>query len=525
MSDYKIKKTAFHHFLPWLLLSAWLLAACQMVTPPREKLQATRTAVSPTLGEEDPMLLPAPTPTGDAAAPMPQLTPPPEGPPALTVWVNETSPVHQQHLEQMANAFGAAEGVSVEIRLVAPALLPELVETAVVSDAYELPDLLLHPLAYSAGWAERGILNGEAAAAALSELDAGTFQAEALALAAGTNGDNIVALPSDGAPQLIIYRRDWFEEADLAPPDTFQRMLTAAETTFDPEQLIAGFVIPTESNLVTTHQAFEHMALANGCHLVDEVGEVQLLSEPCRQALNFYYTIVHNYSPIGVQTETSTRNAYLEGRAGLVIAGPDLLPLLAGLNEAAPPTCPECEADPAFLAANSGVLTTLAGPQGTPTAFSAMTMLGITSAADPETAVAFARYWFNEGYESWFSIEPERKIPLRQGTISNPTQFIEAWENASLAGGRQTLADLYGEDLVTQMQESAATTERWGIPRGYGSLVTTLYEELTFSVVLQEMLSGYFDTEKTLFEAYNRVIDLIPNYPYDRVELTPTATP
>jgi multiple sugar transport system substrate-binding protein len=207
------------------------------------------------------------------------------------------------------------------------------------------------------------------------------------------------------------------------------------------------------------------------------------------------------------------------------MAGPDLLPLLAGLSEAFRPTCPECAAEPGFLAANSGVLTMLTGPQGTPTAFSTMRMLGITSAADRETAVAFARYWFNEGYEPWLSVEPERKIPLRQGTTSEPTRFSDAWAAAPLGDGEQTLADLYGEALPSQMQESVAAAARWGIPRGYGSLVTTLYEELTFAVVLQEMLSGYFDTEATLFEAYNRVIDLIPNYPYDRVERTPTATP
>jgi hypothetical protein len=51
-----------------------------------------------------------------------------------------------------------------------------------------------------------------------------------------------------------------------------------------------------------------------------------------------------------------------------------------------------------------------------------------------------------------------------------------------------------------------------------------LYENLTFSVVLQEMLSGYFNTTKTIQEAANRVIELIPNYQFT-VEPTPTPAP
>jgi hypothetical protein len=45
----------------------------------------------------------------------------------------------------------------VELRQVEPMLLPELVNTAVLSNT--LPDLLLYPIAYSAGWGERGIFN------------------------------------------------------------------------------------------------------------------------------------------------------------------------------------------------------------------------------------------------------------------------------------------------------------------------------------------------------------------------------
>ena len=59
--------------------------------------------------------------------------------------------------------------------------------------------------------------------------------------------------------------------------------------------------------------------------------------------------------------------------------------------------------------------------------FGTFNSLGITSTADEETAVLFATYWFNEGYAQWLAVDSERKVPMRQGTPDNPTQYLDAW--------------------------------------------------------------------------------------------------
>jgi hypothetical protein len=88
-----------------------------------------------------------------------------------------------------------------------------------------------------------------------------------------------------------------------------------------------------------------------------------------------------------------------------------------------------------------------------------------------------------------------------------------------LGESEQSLSDIYGADLVEQLRDGVAAAPRWGFRQGYGALMTDVYEELIFSIVLQEMLSGYFGPQQTLLEATNRVIALIPNYQF------PTATP
>jgi multiple sugar transport system substrate-binding protein len=503
-----------------MLLLILSTSACQMMgEPPRLATATARAALTPTPTSE-PLTLALANPTLIAQA----ATPPPgaDPNPSLTVWVNETSPEHETAVRQIATGFSNAAGVDVSVRFVDLALLPTLVETAVVSATYDLPDIILHPLAYTVGWAEQGILNVAAADAAVDQIGRDTFDPDALALV-DVNGQT-AALPSDGYHQILLYRQDWFAERGLETPDNYAAMLAAAEAIYNREELLSGFVIPTESNLITTHQAFEHLAAANGCQLINEEGEVTLLEPACRAALEFYYSIVHQFSPIGVQTDTSARNAYLEGRTGMIMASPRLLPMLAGLHPEHRPTCAECAANPEHLAENSGIITTLQGAGDTAANFGEITYLGITSAADEATAVAFADYWFNEGYETWLAVESERKTPMRWGDATTPDRFIAAWGTQPLSGSDRSLTDIFSPEVVTRLREGVADSARWGFRQGHGGVMAPLYEELVFSVVLQEMLSGYFNTQKTLYEAYQRVVEQLPDYAFP-IAAEPTPEP
>lgn len=487
------------------LFTLLLLTGCGLANPPRLATATAQAAFTPTPSPE-PMILTVATPTAVPGT-TPNAPPPQAEPnPSITVWVNETSDAHEAMLDEMAADFSAQYSVDVEMVLVSPQILPDLVNTAVLSDT--LPDIILHPLEYSVGWAERGVFDVNANAEALAQLGPDSFNQDALALVQTSSGQP-AALPNSGYHQLIIYRTDWFAQRNLGVPNSFAALSAAAQATTDRDNLVAGFVVPTESNLVTTQQIFEQMALSTGCQLVDETGELKLLEPACAEAFNFYYSIINQNSPIGVQTDTSARNAYLAGRTGLIMGPPSLLPQLAGLDPTAPPRCSECAAAPDYLAQNSGFVTAINGAE-----FGNINLLGITTGADRETAVLFATYWFNEGYNQWLSVDPERKVPMRLGTQSAPRQFIDAWGNQPLAGSSQTLASLYGEEVVAALRDGIATTGRWGLPQGQGELITTLYEELTLSIVLQEMLSGYFSTDTSIIEAYNRTIELIPNYAF-----------
>lgn len=511
------RRALFHLRLVFGLLilpAVVALAACgvDLTNPPR-LATATARAAAPPPATPAPLILPAPTSTGEAVT-VPQAVAPVTGV-ELTIWVNEQSPEHEAMLDELAAEFADRTGTNVAVQLIAPARLPELVNTAVLSGT--LPDLILHPVEHTAGWVANGALDAAAANEVIDRLGRDTFDPAALELLA-VDGQT-AAIPSDGYHQLLLYRADWFADRGLRPPDTYAAMATAAERIFDQEAIISGLVIPTESNLVTTHQAFEQIALANGCRLIDEAGEVTILDAACAAALEHYYTTINRFSPTGVQTDTSARNALLAGRTGMIVTSPAILPDLAGLNPAAMPSCPECqegEDGVNYLARNVGVLTEIrgSGAGATPTAFGNVTALGITTVADREAAQAFAEFWFEEGYERWLAINPERKVPMRLGTAGAPRRYIDTWGAQPLAGSDISLTDIYGAETVARLRDGIAAAPRWGIREGHGALLSRLYEEFTISIVLQEMLSGYFPPTETLQEAYRRTIQLIPNYAF-----------
>ena len=72
------------------------------------------------------------------------------------------------------------------------------------------------------------------------------------------------------------------------------------------------------------------MALANGCQLVDDGGNVALNSPQCQEAFNFYGPMMKDSSVSGNQDADTTRATYFAGDAAMRIWSSFLLDELAG---------------------------------------------------------------------------------------------------------------------------------------------------------------------------------------------------
>lgn len=408
----------------------------------------------------------------------------------FTVWTLENLPDRMAAQKEIAAKFTEETGTKVKLVGVAEDQYSQLLTSAAASG--ELPDVV-GALSLS-GVRElqvNDLLNSDVAGSVVDELGADTFSEQALALTA--DGDEQLAVPSDGWAQLLVYRKDLFEKAGLNPPETYDDIQAAAEE-LDSDQ-VAGFVGANVPNDAFTVQTFEHLALANGCDMVTDDQEVVLDSPECAEAFDFYGSLLQDYSVSGTQDVDTTRATYFAGEAAMVIWSSFILDELAGLRDDALPTCPECKGDKSWLAKNSGVVTALQGPSGTePAQFGEVVSWVTTVDADEEAATDFISYMMEEGYSDWIGFAPEGKIPTRQGTTDEATKYIDAW--AELPAGVDTkapLSDFYDAETLEALKTSPDTIQRWAITQGAGELLGATLSELPVAQVVNQATTGELD--------------------------------
>jgi multiple sugar transport system substrate-binding protein len=403
----------------------------------------------------------------------------------LTFWTAEDNPDRVKATQAIVNRFTQQTNITVKVVAVGEDQLQSQIASA--SAAGSLPDVLAAAsLGFVHSLAADGLTDPDAAAAVIDTLGRQTFSRRALDLVEA-NGKP-VAVPSDSWTQLLVYRKDLFTEAGLAAPTTFEA-IRAAATTLSGSGM-AGIVAATKPDSFT-QQTFEYLAVANGCQLTNQAGAITLTSKPCRDTFQFYVDLMHNESVPGGLDATSTRAAYLAGKAAMVIWSSFLLDELAGLSHDARPSCPQCRTDPSFLADHSGIVTAITGPDGTqPSQFGELTCFAITKDASKDAA-KLVEFLMNDGYLAWLALAPEGKVPVRTGTGAEPGKFTTAWNHLKTGvEHRKPLSELYPPGVLKVLATSTDTMNRWAFPQGQGRLVGAQLATLPIPKALAAALNG-----------------------------------
>ena len=417
--------------------------------------------------------------------------PQPQPPDSITVWIQEDLPERVKATEAIIDDFTAETGVDVELVAVAEDQFTQLLTSSAA--AGDLPDVIgALSLPQVRTLSGNELIDTEAVATALERLDESTFVDQAVELT--RDGDTQLAVPSESWAQLLFYRKDLFADAGLAPPSTYDAALTAAEE-LDGDDVV-GFVGGTAPGDAFTEQTFEQVAVGNGCELVAEGGEITLDSPQCVEALDFYGTLVEDYSVPGAQDVDTARASYFAGQAAMFIWSTFVLDEMAGLRPDARPSCAECGEDPAFLARNTGVVTTLEGPDNEgPGSFGEVTSWTITADSSTRASTDFVTYMFGDGYVPWLEIAPEGKVPVRTGTPEAPERFSRVWSTLPVGEGvpqedKRPLADFYDDDVLEALAAGPEEFTRWGIPQGEGALLGALQGEQPVATAVNEVSSG-----------------------------------
>lgn len=393
---------------------------------------------------------------------------PPSGARALTVWTLDDQPDRIAATRRNVAGFTRRTGIRVELVGVGDDELAARMAAAV--RAGRLPDVAQLPMASAHAYARSGVLSSEAAQQVVDRLGEETFSARALSLL--TSDGQVAAVPSDGWGQLLIYRKDVFDEAGIAAPRSLDDVRRAARRLHRPQ--MAGITLATTPTAFTA-ETFEHVALATGCQLLDDTGRVTLTSPACRKAFAAYVDLAR-HSVRGEQDVDSTRDTYFAGRAAMVFWSPFLLDAMAGLRDDAVPSCPQCREDAAYLAHNSGLIGPLSSPRGGRAQFGTISTWGIATDGDTARGGRFVEYMMSEGYERWLALSPQGKYPVRVGDRSSPNRFVDDWIGLPSGVDRKApLSEFYSRRSIESVGEGALSFQRWGFEQGRAALIGAMH--------------------------------------------------
>lgn len=406
----------------------------------------------------------------------------------LRFWTTETQPERLAKQEEMAAAFAEASGHTVEVIPVEESDLGTRATAAYA--AGDLPDVIYHTLQYALPWAEAGILDIDAASDVIEALGEDTFAPGALEMAA-TEGV-YASVPVDGWTQMIVYRKDLFDEAGLEPPTSYANVEAALEALHNPPEMY-GFVAATKVDDNFMSQVLEHVFLANGVSPVGPDGFAPLDEATTTEVLEFYKAIAEA-SPPGDLYWDQSRTLYFSGNAAMIIWSPFILDELAGLRDSAPPTITD---DPTSseLASRTGIVTNFAGPSNPDgAAWADIRYFGITNDASTDAAMEFVEYSMSEGYTSTLSIAPEGKFPVRRGTAENPTEFADAWATLDVGVDRKApLGDLYDAEMIEEIVGGLDVAQRWGVDDGQLALASKMINSQAINRIVRQYIDGAID--------------------------------
>ena len=421
----------------------------------------------------------------------------------IRFWTTEEQPARLAKQKAMAEDFKKRTGHIVEVIPVSEKDLGKRATAAFA--AGDLPDVIYHTLQYVLPWAEAGILDVETNEDIVNELQKSTFAPGAITMAQ-YNGKT-AAVPVDGWTQMVVYRKDLFDKAGLAAPNSYKNIEAAIEKLHSPPNMY-GFVAATKVDENFMSQVLEHVFLANGVSPVNSKGFTPLNEKATTEVLNFYKKIA-KASPAGELYWKQSRAIYFAGKAAMIIWSPFILDELAGLRNSAPPTINNDPTSKA-LAQKTGIVTTFGGPSNPGgAAWADIRYFGVTSDANTDIASEFVKYSMKDGYTATLSIAPEGKFPVRRGEPLDTSKYVTAWSKLPVGVDRKApLSELYSPTTINKIVAGLETADRWGVSEGQLSLASKIINSQIINRIVREFIDDQIDV-KTAVSKLNKELSSI----------------
>jgi len=228
-------------------------------------------------------------------------------------WTTQTQSDRIKSIEMMADVFEALNpGIDVKIIAVDENDVPK--QIAAAAAAKTLPDVIEVGSNLSLAFAEEGIVDTAANTDVIKSIGEARFYSGALKLVENPELNEYVAIPYRGWVQGIWYRADWFKEAGLDAPTTWESIEKAAKYFYKPKENKYGILVGTKADSFA-EQCYTQFALSNDAGQFNKNGELIFNSTAQKEVLDLYTTLAQ-YNPPGPQTWRA-RDYYLQGKLAM----------------------------------------------------------------------------------------------------------------------------------------------------------------------------------------------------------------
>ncbi|AEJ60939.1 extracellular solute-binding protein family 1 [Spirochaeta thermophila DSM 6578] len=368
----------------------------------------------------------------------------PQEPVAFEFWTSQTQSDRMATIQLLVDTFQATHPeITINVIPVEENDLPTQIHAA--SAAGTLPGLVEMGAENAVAFGAEGLLDTAAGTRVIEKVGKDRFYEGALKLVDDGSG-TYYAVPFHGWVQGLWYRIDWFEEAGLKPPSTWEDMLEAARYFYKPEENQYGILVGTKPE-VYAEQCFTHIALSNNARLFDRDGNLIFDSPEMREAIEFYAELA-KYTPPGPQTWRA-RDYYFQNKLAMFFYSTYIMDDLA-LAEVAQgsltgenfPELTGAEFDPE-LVNKTGFVPIITHTQ--PAGYGVVVTMGITkglSEAQLSAVETFLLYLFSENaYVSYLHMAPGGMNPTIEG-IAETDRFLEDPRGVYKRFGKEKLAQI-----------------------------------------------------------------------------------
>ncbi len=232
-------------------------------------------------------------------------------PVTIQFWTRQTQSERQEKIQVLLDVF---QTLNPDIKVtMLPVEENEFSTQLAAAGKVKRPNLIEIQGFFAMSYDKEGIVDTNTNAAIIDDIGQDSFYPGSLNNVRMSDG-SYFGIPFHFAAQGLWYRMDWFKEAGLEPPTTWDAILKAAKYFNDPANKQYGILIGTKPDNYT-QQIFTHLATSNNASLFDADGNLAILSPEFKETVEYYKELAQ-YTPPGPQTWRA-RDYYIQGKMAM----------------------------------------------------------------------------------------------------------------------------------------------------------------------------------------------------------------